>query len=289
MPRPFGGLRTSCDSETEPGKKRQAVRSVNTLEMMGRLLGRTIALAILPAMTPLKIAISKASGAEKYVKYATWLQAADAEMECVDLSAFPKEEAVEQQLSMCRGIVFTGGPDIDPERYGKESERARCTIDPGRDKLEFALLERARVLGLPVLGICRGMELLNVFFGGTLIVDLVKDRPSSTVHRQENREVMHEVSITNPSLLFDIVKVSKGDVVSSHHQAIDQVASALKACATAPDGILEALEWADPKEQAFLLGIQWHPERMEVESPLSLAIAKRFIDEARRFIPHHKM
>jgi putative glutamine amidotransferase len=240
----------------------------------------------------MKIAISKGSGSEKYENYGKWIKKADETVECVDMSQLDKEEAL-KVLEECAGIVFTGGEDVEPSRYGKTDvnyDEKHVETDPKRDELEFALVEKAEELKMPVLGICRGAQLLNVAFGGTLVVDIPSEYETEQEHRAvEKKDQKHEVEIVSGSILKKIAGALEGEVNSAHHQAITKLPQNLTAAAKAPDGIIEAFEWQDPMGKPFLLAVQWHPERMEnPESPLSLPIARHFLFEAESYDLLHK-
>lgn len=240
----------------------------------------------------MKIAISKGSGSEKYENYGKWIKKADETVECVDMSKLGKEEAL-KTLEECAGIVLTGGEDIEPARYGKPNvdfKEKHVETDPERDELEFALVEKAEKMNMPILGICRGAQLLNVAFGGTLIVDVPSEFPTEQEHRKrDNKDEKHPVEVMSGSVLKKIAGTLEGEVNSAHHQAIDKLPQTLTAAAKSPDGIIEAIEWADPMGKPFMLAVQWHPERMEnLESPLSLPIARHFLFEAESYDLLHK-
>ncbi len=239
----------------------------------------------------MKIAISKGSGSEKYGNYARWINKADESVECIDMSALPKEEAL-KTLEECAGIVFSGGEDVEPSRYGREVDfkEKHVETDPQRDELEFALVEKAEQLKMPILGICRGAQVLNVAFGGTLIVDIPSEFTTEQEHRaMAKKDEKHEVEIMSGSILKKIAGTLESEVNSAHHQAVENLPQTLTAAAKAPDGMIEAFEWADPMGKPFMLAVQWHPERMEnLESPLSLPLARHFLFEAESYNLLHK-
>lgn len=166
------------------------------------------------------------------------------------------------------GILLTGGGDVDPARYGADPHPETQAPDPVRDAHEFELLEAARELDIPVLCICRGVQVANVFFGGTLHQDLPPhaefDKPD--VH-------VHEVGFDDGSVVGGLYG---GDVKvnSLHHQAIDQVGTGIKVVGTADDGTIEAIE----SDEMNLLGVQWHPEMLP--SAPTDPIFKWLVDEA---------
>jgi putative glutamine amidotransferase len=157
------------------------------------------------------------------------------------------------------GLCLSGGPDIDPAAYDAERHPRLGPVEPGLDAFELAIARRADSLGLPMLGVCRGCQTLNVARGGTLhqhVPDLVD---GSIAHRQTapGRETSHDVSIEAGSHLAAIVGAEDLDVNAFHHQAVDRLGRGLKAVAWAPDGIVEAIEG-----DGFYLGVQWHAETL---------------------------
>lgn len=231
----------------------------------------------------MKIAISRASGSPSYERYAPWLQAADERVTVVDMHAMSAADA-SNKLADCDGLVLSGGPDVDPARYDAEHRRALCqVIDAERDERELALIERARDLRMPVLGICRGAQILNVAYGGTLYADLPTECPSSTEHRQiDGADSIHPVEIEPGSILRRICRTMDGQVNSAHHQSVEHLAPLFTPSVLSSDGVIEAFEWGDATlgGKPFLLAVQWHPERLDHANPFSLAIARHFIHEA---------
>jgi len=164
-----------------------------------------------------------------------------------------------QPIDGFRGLVLTGGADINPACYGEPNQGSEG-VDPARDRLEMDLLAAAIEKDLPVLAICRGVQLLNVFHGGSLIQDL----PSKDIHEQRRREwepgrhpAAHVVDIEPGSRLAQIVGSTKLEVNSRHHQAADRVGAGLTVTARSADGVIEGLENPDRR---FVVGVQWHPE-----------------------------
>ena len=167
------------------------------------------------------------------------------------------------------GLVLTGGEDVAPERYGEEVVRPNVEVVPERDALEFTLLEWALAEDLPVLAICRGVQVLNVALGGTLYQDLAADRPAHPGHDQSlgespraRTEPHHPVAVRSGSALADVLGLEEIEVNSLHHQGIKRLAPPLTPVAHAPDGLVEGVQPADAARRAFLVGVQWHPEEL---------------------------
>lgn len=232
----------------------------------------------------LKIAASKAPKADNYVHYEPWLQSADPSVEVVDLwQCLNTAEAVER-LQECAALILTGGPDVNPERYGHAERTGLCiAIDDQRDELELALIEAAREAAMPVLGVCRGLQILNVAYGGTLVADIPTSNANALEHRRlEDADASHVVHAEGGSLVQRICRSIDGEVNSAHHQAVEKLAPLFTAAASAPDGCIEAIEWGDATlgGKPFLLAVQWHPERMHYANPYSGRIAEHFVMEA---------
>lgn len=160
------------------------------------------------------------------------------------------------------GVVFCGGEDVDPDFFGERKRYDNVHVNRARDEFEFRLLDQAREQRLPILGICRGIQMINVKFGGTLYQDLKSELESDIAHRQagSRSNPTHIVTLTDPdSQLGQIIKGSC-HVNSLHHQGINRRGHGLKVVAYAEDGLPEAVEEA--QDYPFFLGIQWHPEEM---------------------------
>lgn len=163
-------------------------------------------------------------------------------------------------LDVLDGLVLTGGEDVDPAHYGHERHPALGDVDPLRDAFEIGIFREARARRLPVLAICRGIQLVNVALGGTLWQDLPTDKPDALEHRAPtDRDVRsHLVEITPGSRLAATLGTTRCEVNSFHHQSIRDLAPGLVVTATAPDGEIEGIE--SPPGDPWLLAVQWHPE-----------------------------
>jgi acyl-CoA reductase-like NAD-dependent aldehyde dehydrogenase/anthranilate/para-aminobenzoate synthase component II len=187
-----------------------------------------------------------------------------------------------QDIHSCDGFVLTGGVDVHPSLYDGpvHYENKPLVFELERDKFEAAVYAYAKQLQLPVLGICRGLQLVNTLEGGKLLQDLEE---GNSTHRKTDKDKRHEVKVAEGSLLHSITLSGKGTVNSAHHQSIDpeNLASTLKVSAIAEDGTVEAVEFKDSENQGFLLCLQWHPERMEDKSsnPFSINIKRAFLKE----------
>lgn len=192
---------------------------------------------------------------------------------------------VEDFVEQLDGLVLQGGADIDPGFYGEPLTHARGDIDAERDRFEIELLRAFVAAGKPVFGICRGLQLINVAFGGTLYQDLHLDAATSEAHhvRDLYDEHVHEVRIDPGSWMADVYGgVRGGQVNSIHHQGVRALGDRLVGEAWAPDGVLEALRWTG---EGFVVGVQWHPEFHDHRYPALLPadpLMAAFFDAARR-------
>lgn len=238
----------------------------------------------IPEKQVLKIAISKAVPAKSYQNYFRWIHSVDSTVECLDMYHLSYDSAI-LILKECDGLLLTGGTDIYPGRYGKEEDTARCwNADFKRDTMEYKLIKEAIKLEMPIMGICRGLQNLNVYFDGTLYVDLPTDLDTIVNHRSsKSYKAEHEIQIQQGSLLHEISGVTSGIVNSNHHQGIEVLAYQLNGISKTQDGLIETIELKNRGDYPFLLGVQWHPERMDYSNPLSGKIAHRFVEEAKRY------
>jgi putative glutamine amidotransferase len=174
---------------------------------------------------------------------------------------------IDEALEGVAGLLLTGGDDVAPSRYGELAHAATVEAEPGRDQFEIGLVRAARERNLPIFAICRGIQVLNVACGGTLVQDIPSQVPGAVAHAlpvppNQPYSLAHEIWIEKDSLLSRLMRerLNEADtceVNSRHHQAVSKVAPGFNVSATAPDGVVEAIE--DPAAR-FCLGVQWHPE-----------------------------
>ncbi len=165
-------------------------------------------------------------------------------------------------LDSVAGLVLTGGGDIDPALYGEKRHEKVHTVNAARDATEAALIEAARTRGMPVLAICRGIQMLNVALGGTLVQDIASQCETDIAHDEDGPRDSrtHEIAIEPGSLIAAAVGAEHVTVNSFHHQSVKKVAEGMRVTARSPDGIIEAIESTD--EAWWVMAVQWHPEEM---------------------------
>lgn len=158
-------------------------------------------------------------------------------------------------------LILPGGDDIDPALYNEKNNGLSLNVSQSRDSMEFYLLEKSLEKGIPVLGICRGCQVINVFMGGTLYQDMASENIGAADHANSTRELAflsHHVNIENGSLLYSMYNSGKIQVNSRHHQAVKKTAPGLAVSALSEDGVIEGIESSSMK----VLGVQWHPENL---------------------------
>jgi putative glutamine amidotransferase len=185
-----------------------------------------------------------------------------------------------EALDALDGLVLTGGPDVDPARYGEAAHPNVKPAEPARDAFELELAARAVERDLPTLAICRGMQVLNVAAGGTLMQDIPSALPSAAPHavNDPKNAIAHPVKIAPGSRVAELLGLTQVDVNSRHHQAVNRPAPGLVVTATAPDGIVEAVEKPDAR---FCVAVEWHPENF-VATGEFLPLFRGLVEEARK-------
>jgi putative glutamine amidotransferase len=213
----------------------------------------------------------------KHENYVRWIQSGDPAIEVVRL------EAGGGSLDGLDALVLSGGVDVHPDFYGGSLDYPQNEAwKRERDEFEISALHAALDRGLPVLGVCRGLQLINVAMRGSLVQDLGS---LDEVHQATPEDKQHGVIVEGAGLLREIVGVDRGVVNSAHHQAIDRLGEGLRVNVRAEDGTIEGVEWAEPAGKPFLLAVQWHPERMYTDGVGSeeffKGLRERFIREVR--------
>jgi putative glutamine amidotransferase len=233
----------------------------------------------------MRIAVSvaekeKAKGADS--PYFRALCAAGAEANEIELVS--ADDAPRLRADDYDGILFAGGEDVDPSFYGESKHHEMVHDNRPRDEFEFSLLDRALARRAPILGICRGVQMINVKFGGTLYQDMKEDAEPQFEHRQSDvgktrQEPTHSVLVTDSESSLGSIVQGACRVNSLHHQAVKRLGRGLKVTAHSEDGFVEAVESAD--EYPFLMAVQWHPEEMVSDSPQQREIFVRFLAKCR--------
>lgn len=179
------------------------------------------------------------------------------------------------------GILLAGGEDVDPELYGERKRYDSVKTNRVRDDFEVALIDRGLQDGIPILGICRGIQTINTRFGGTLYQDLKGDTALERDHKQQGSRgaVTHSITVTDPESVLHGLVTGSCAVNSLHHQAIKRLGRGLKVTAHSEDGLVEAVELAE--DYPFFLAVQWHPEEMFSEHPEQLRIFQEFVAACR--------
>ncbi len=229
--------------------------------------------------------------------YATAVTRSGGEPVAIELGAPPAE--IRSLIASCDGILLPGSPaDVDPALYGADRDPASATADPAREAMDYLLLDHAEKLGKPVLGICFGVQSLNVWRGGSLIQDLT---PLPVNHSAGSKvAIAHTALIALDSILASLLTPEEAPEVdgllrlpinTSHHQSVAAPGAGLRIVARCPDdGVIEAIEIdrdnsvfhvEHPRHPQFVLGVQWHPERSFEISAASRALFKRLVAEAR--------
>ncbi|TYB31553.1 MAG: gamma-glutamyl-gamma-aminobutyrate hydrolase family protein [Candidatus Mcinerneyibacterium aminivorans] len=191
------------------------------------------------------------------------------------------KEMLENYISQIDGLLLSGGVDIDPARYGENPYPELGEINPDKDNLDFTILNLALEKDIPVLGICRGMQVLNIYYEGTLYQDVSQNKEYILQHYQNEPDpslLGHFVNVEENSKLFEIVKNKKFRVNSYHHQFIKYHSKKMRISAKSDDNAIEAIETDDDK---FIIGVQWHPERIYHQSPESKVLFDNFVKKSK--------
>jgi len=197
------------------------------------------------------------------------------------ISLIPDADYISGVMSDLDGILLPGSnTDVDPLRYGQEPIPQLGTVIPEKDETDLLVLAEAERRKMPVFGICFGMQVMNVFYGGTLFQDVFTQIPNCLKHEQGKPAARnsHTIKIEKGSLIHELAGQETALANTSHHQSVDKTGKGLKATAWSADGVIEAIEGT--REERFILGVQWHPELSWNTDGLSNAIFKRFVAAA---------
>lgn len=236
----------------------------------------------IPWRTAAEEAANRRSKIDKYMRAVE-----QAGGEAVLLSLVSGRDGLQREAAYLDAILLSGSPaDVDPSHFGARRHPATEDADAARERTDFTLLEHALICGKPVLAICYGIQSLNVFLGGTLVQDIPTEVGKSIRHSPEQDELpdgteapdaIHGVSI-DPGRVRVLAGTAQAEVNSWHHQSVLDPGQGLRITARAPDGVVEAVEWAD--DSNWIVGVQWHPERMP-NDPLAQALFRELITNAR--------
>ena len=206
----------------------------------------------------IKIGISESDTNFKY--YAPWVIGNADDIEIVILSYKSQNYS---DLEGCDGLVLSGGLDVHPRYYGVErlDYPGAADFNELRDEFEITIFKRAREMKIPVLAICRGMQIVNIALGGNLIQDL-EEHGVGDHRKRSSGDHTHHIHIQPDCFLSGVVHADQGIVNSAHHQALGMIANDLSISARSEDDVIEAIEYKDPATNPFLIGVQWHPERL---------------------------
>ncbi|MDP1747670.1 MAG: gamma-glutamyl-gamma-aminobutyrate hydrolase family protein [Bacteroidota bacterium] len=194
----------------------------------------------------------------RYSNYPLWIKGNNSDIEIIQLTQTNVED-----LKKCDGIVLSGGIDTHPKFYKNECisyQFAPKEYDVARDEFELNVFKFSQDKNIPVLAVCRGMQLVNIALGGDMIQDI--EESGKLDHRRHDEDGVHEISVVKESLFYEIIGAEKCTINSAHHQALNTIANDLKVTAFSPDGIAEATEWKNKAGKPFLICVQFHPERL---------------------------
>lgn len=221
-----------------------------------------------------------------FQNYWNWFTAADLgdDLELIELS-FEKNNV--KDIELCAGFLLTGGIDVATCYYGGAPDYPGQPdfFLPQRDEFEKLIYEYSQAFKIPVLGICRGMQYINILEGGKVLEDIGS---ANLIHKKVAEDKVHQVNIGHNSMLYAIIGAKNGIVNSAHHQGVTEyiLSNNLMAnsYADSPDQLIEGLEFKDKTNKSFMLAVQWHPERMKEKevNPLSQKLKERFIDEVKK-------
>lgn len=212
----------------------------------------------------------------KYLNYENWLKGSQ-----VEIARLGYKHNNLEEVKKCNGIVLTGGDDVSTDLYTGLSKIKYENPEGGdkkRDEFEWKIMDHVEENQKPLLAICRGLQFVNVFYGGSLLPDLPASKKMIHSKLNNGNDRLHSITLDKHSMVYQIIGEEKGIVSSGHHQCVADVAERLKVTAMSPDGVVEAMEKKDNEGKSFFLLIQWHPERtMDKISAFSNNIKQEFL------------
>jgi putative glutamine amidotransferase len=228
----------------------------------------------------IKIGLTYTGTDEKHNNYVRWLRGNEA----IEITTLSSTGTSLESINNFDGIVLSGGVDMHPKFYNStitDYPNAPQQFQQERDEFEIAVFKKALQHNIPLLAVCRGMQLINCVLGGNMIQDI--GPAANRIHKFEQQDKAHGINIEPATLLNEITSVERTVANSAHHQCINKLGEGLLVNCRSDDGIAEGIEWADKERKAFFLGIQWHPERMYKfhlsELPSAKNIRNRFLKE----------
>jgi putative glutamine amidotransferase len=238
--------------------------------------------------TVIKIGLTYTGTDVKHNNYVNWLK----ENKLVEITRLSVHDNNLDKVAALDGILLSGGLDMHPKYYNSSETgyaNRPFAFDEKRDAFEIAVFEASQLKKIPVLAVCRGMQLVNCVLGGTLNQDV--GPVGNAIHQFEINDKVHGINIVPGTILNALSEIERSVTNSAHHQSLNRLGNGLVVNCTSDDGIIEGIEWDEQGDKAFLLGVQWHPERMYKlnlgDSPMSKNIRECFITEIQQSITNH--
>lgn len=211
--------------------------------------------------------------------YQRWVRTQDSTARFIQLYD-QRYDRIDSILATCDGLILTGGSDIAPDRFGADDSLAQCgKSNLRRDSIELLALHWSLENGIPTLGVCRGMQIINVGLGGDLILDIPSEMKSN-IHQQDSGDAHHMIFASKS--FSEMVSSDSALTNSNHHQALDRLGNKVIPVAWSKDSIVEAIHVSDTSQHPFLWGVQWHPERMDQKSPFARNLLEAFLVASRK-------
>ena len=209
---------------------------------------------------------------------ARFIQRLDTNLIWTFINAYELSDSeLQETLDSPNGILMTGGADIHPANYSSAADTVKCgTIDKKRDLIEYAILAHVNKTGIPCIGFCRGLQIMNVYGGGSLHPHLPDTL--SSIHRGSEGATAHFVQVTRHTASVDLAKNSYNKIVSNHHQGISRLSSDFDAWAFSEDGLIEGIRHTDTIAYPYYVGVQWHPEKCKPGNEFDEQIGRSFIE-----------